>query len=131
MIALDTSAIVAIALNEAEASDFSRVIAAGEAIVGTPTLFESHVVLERRITKVSEEFVAAFLERPSIHPVTFNLEMYRFARLAFDRFGKGKKHPAKLNLGDCMAYAVAKFHDIPLLFKGDDFRHTDIRSALP
>lgn len=131
MIALDTSAIVAIALNEVEASDFSRVIVAGEALVGTPTLFESHLVLAQRVTKGAEEFLSAFLVRSSIHPVTFNLEMFRFAQFAFDRFGKGRQHPAKLNFGDCMAYAVAKFHDVPLLFKGDDFRHTDVQSALP
>ena len=52
------------------------------------------------------------------------------AQDAFGAFGKGKGHPAKLNFGDCMSYAVAKFHDVPLLFKGDDFRLTDIRAAL-
>ena len=50
---------------------------------------------------------------------------------AFDRFGKGIGHPAKLNFGDCMAYAVAKVHDVPLLYKGTDFAQTDIRPALP
>ncbi len=131
MIALDTSAIVAIALNEAEASEFSRIIVASEALVGTPTLFESHLVLEQQITKGAEGFLAGFLARSSIHAVTFNVEMFRLAQSAFDRFGKGKQHRARLNFGDCMAYAVAKFHDVPLLFKGDDFRHTDIHSALP
>jgi ribonuclease VapC len=131
MIALDTSAIVAIALNEPETSDFSRIIVASEALVGPPTLFESHLVLERQVTKGAEGFLSAFLARSSIHAVTFNLEMFRLAQSAFDRFGKGRQHPAKLNFGDCMAYAVAKFHDVPLLFKGDDFRHTDIQSALP
>jgi ribonuclease VapC len=131
MIALDTSAIVAIALNETEASDFGRMIVAGEALVGTPTLFECHLVLERQVTKGAEGFLSAFLTRSSIHAVTFNLEMFRLAQRAFDRFGKGKRHAAKLNFGDCMSYAVAKFHDVPLLFKGDDFRHTDIQAALP
>ena len=65
-----------------------------------------------------------------MHPVAFNLPMYQLAQDAFKAFGKGKGHPAKLNFGDCMSYAVAKFHDVPLLFKGDDFRLTDIRAAL-
>jgi ribonuclease VapC len=131
MIVLDTSAIVAIALNETEASEFSRVIVTSEAMVGTPTLFESHLVLEQQVFKKADGFLTALLARPSIHPVAFNLEMFRIAQSAFDRFGKGRRHPAKLNFGDCMAYAVAKFHDVPLLFKGDDFRQTDVRPALP
>jgi ribonuclease VapC len=73
----------------------------------------------------------ALLIRPCIHPVTFNPEMFRLAQSAFERYGNGKNHPARLNFGDCLAYAVAKFHDAPLLFKGDDFRHTDARTALP
>jgi len=52
--------------------------------------------------------------------------MHEIACLAFDRFGKGRR-PAGLNFGDCMAYAVAKAHDAPLLFKGDDFSRTDGR----
>jgi ribonuclease VapC len=131
MIAEVSRAIIAIALNETEASDFSRIIVASEALVGTPTLFESHLVLEQQVTKGAEEFLSDFLARSSVHAVTFNLEMFRLAQSAFDRFGKGKKHPARLNFGDCMSYAVAKFHDVPLLFKGDDFRRTDIQSALP
>src|SRR5208282_4448272 len=117
MIALDTSAIVAIALNEDEAPHFSRIIVAGEAVVGMPTLFETHLVLERQVTKGAAGFLSAFLARPSIHAVAFNLEMLRVAQSAFDNFGKGRRHPANLNFGDCMAYAVAKFHDVPLLFK--------------
>jgi ribonuclease VapC len=57
--------------------------------------------------------------------------MYRIAIEAFDRFGRGRGHPAKLNFGDCMAYAVAKAHQVPLLYKGDDFAKTDIATALP
>ena len=45
---------------------------------------------------------------------------------AFDRFGKGSGHPARLNLGDCFAYAMAKQHGVPLLYKGDDFSQTDL-----
>ena len=130
-IALDSSAIVAIALEEDEHSDFSALIARHEALVGAPTIFETYLVLEQRHPVAGAEFLNAFIRRPSVHPVAFTLDMYRLAQAAFENFGKGKGHPAKLNFGDCMSYAVAKFHDVPLLFKGDDFRLTDIRPALP
>ncbi|WP_342778693.1 type II toxin-antitoxin system VapC family toxin [Phreatobacter stygius] len=54
----------------------------------------------------------------------------RLAADAFERFGKAIGHPAKLNFGDCLAYATAMRLDAPLLFKGDDFRHTDVQAAL-
>ena len=130
MIALDSSAIVAIALEESEQSDFNAMIAKHEALIGTPTIFETYLVLEQRIPVAGSEFVNAFIKRPSIHPVAFNLEMFRLSQSAFEEFGKGKGNPAKLNFGDCMSYAVAKYYDVPLLFKGDDFRLTDIRPAL-
>ena len=59
------------------------------------------------------------------------IEQARLARIAFRRFGKGSGHPARLNFGDCFAYALAKAFDAPLLYKGGDFGHTDITSALP
>lgn len=130
MIALDTSAIVAIALGEAEEDDFSRQIASREALVGTPTLVEARIVLSAKIDH-ADRFMAGFVRPPEIHAVAFSLDMYRIAVAAFDRFGKGMGHPAKLNICDCMAYAVAKFHDVPLLYKGDDFSKTDIEPALP
>ena len=131
MIALYTSAIVAIALNETEASEFSWVIVTSEALVGAPTLLETHIVLERQVGKGSEGFLTAFLSRSSVHAVAFNIKMFRLAQSAFNLFGGGKGHAAKLNFGDCMAYAVAKFHGVLLLFKGEDFRRTDIHPASP
>ncbi len=73
----------------------------------------------------------ARLGTPVIHPAAFNSDMFGLAQPVLDRFKKDNKHPVKLNFCAGMAYAVAKFHDAPLLFKGDDFRHTDIRPALP
>ena len=128
MIALDTSAIVAIAMGEPEADAFIREIARRGAVVGAPTLLEAHLVLSSRVAS-AEPFMRRFLEPAEVEPVAFSLEMYRLAVDAFERFGKGRGHPARLNFGDCMAYAVARHHDAPLLYKGDDFSHTDIRSA--
>jgi ribonuclease VapC len=129
LIALDSSAIVAIALAEPESEEFSRLIAAMEALVGTPTLLEARLVLSSKIDD-ADSFMDEFLRPPEIHPVAFSLEMYQLAVSAFDRFGKGRGHPARLNFGDCLAYAVAKHHRAPLLYKGDDFSRTDLASAV-
>ena len=63
--------------------------------------------------------------------IDFDQRHLAIARTAFDVFGKGQGHPAQLNFGDCMSYAVAKAHGVPLLFKGDDFSKTDIAVAAP
>jgi ribonuclease VapC len=131
VIALDTSAIVAIAMEEDEAEAFNRAIAWREAVVGTPTLFEARIVLTDKMPGFADAFLDTFVNPDDVRPIAFSMDMYRLAADAFDRFGKGRGHPAKLNFGDCMAYAVAKFHDVPLLYKGDDFSKTDIRPALP
>lgn len=131
MIALDTSAIVAIAMSEPEEPDFSRLIVIEQALVGTPTLVEARIVLTSRMPAFAESFMTRFVQPPLLHPVRFTYETYQLAAEAYDRYGKGGGHSAQLNFGDCMAYAVAKHFDVPLLYKGNDFAHTDIRPALP
>ncbi|HEX8168271.1 MAG TPA: type II toxin-antitoxin system VapC family toxin [Beijerinckiaceae bacterium] len=129
MIALDTSAIVAIACSEPEEEAFNRLISTKEALVGTPTLLETRMVLESKLPEFADQFMESFLDTRFIHPVAFSLRMYFEAMEAFRRFGKGRRGPAGLNFGDCMSYAVSKFYDAPLLYKGTDFSHTDIASA--
>jgi ribonuclease VapC len=131
MIALDTSAIVAIACSEPEEEAFNRLISTKEALVGTPTLVETRMVLESKLPEFADQFMQSFLNTRFIHPVAFSLRMYFEAMEGFRRFGKGRRGPAGLNFGDCMSYAVAKFYDAPLLYKGDDFVQTDVASALP
>lgn len=131
MIALDTSAVVAIALKESEEEAYSRQIVLNEAVIGAPTLLECRMVLTSKMPDFAEEFMKRFAGRRTIHPADFTLEMYEIAVAAFDRFGKGRGHPARLNFGDCLAYAVAWQHDAPLLYKGEDFSRTDIRRAAP
>jgi ribonuclease VapC len=131
MIALDTSAVVAIALDEDEAETFDRAIASGEALIGTPTLLETRLVLMQRMPGFAAEFLKAFISPAEINSIPFTFDMYQSAAEAFERYGKGRGHPAQLNFGDCMAYAVAKHYDVPLLYKGRDFARTDIRPALP
>ena len=130
MIALDTSAIVAIALAEPEEESYSRILAAQGGFVGTPTLFETRLVLSTKVGDRADNFMHRFLAQSSVQPVEFTLAMYQEAARAFDRFGRGR-HNAGLNFGDCMAYAVAKAHDVRLLYKGADFARTDIAPALP
>ncbi len=113
MIALDSSAIVAIALQEPEAPGFALLIARPDCVVGHPTVLDR--LLAHRVIRV----------------VDFDKRHLAIAHRAFDTFGKGQGHLAQLNFGDCMSYAVAKAHGVSLLFKGDDFSKTDIAAAAP
>lgn len=130
MIALDSSAIIAIVRLESEAERFSRIISDRTAIVSAPTLLETHMVLSQKLQGGPRDLLTQFLESPLVSFIDFTMPMLVLAQDAFDRFGKGRGHPARLNFGDCLSYAVAKHHGIPLLFKGDDFRHTDVEPAL-
>jgi ribonuclease VapC len=130
VIAIDSSALLAIVLKEPEREAFATVIRANRCVIGAMTALESHIVLRDRLGAEGVEFLDRLLARPQIALVGFEETLLPIARLAFDRYGKGRHH-AGLNFGDCMSYAVAKAKDVPLLFKGDDFRFTDIRSALP
>jgi ribonuclease VapC len=129
MIALDTSAVVAIALHEPEEEPYSTHIVERGALIGAPTLLECHIVLSTRMPAFVEAFMRGFVERQAVHTSEFTVAMHATAVEAFNRYGKGRGHRAGLNFGDCMAYAVAKENDLPLLYKGDDFSHTDIRRA--
>lgn len=129
MIALDTSAVVAILAAEPEAEAFDRQIAAQTALIGAPTLLELHQVIRRRSAETQLGIVDVFLRRPTVRVVDFGLSHYRIAAAAFDAYGKGRGHPAQLNFGDCLAYAVAKVEKVPLLYKGVDFAQTDIAAA--
>ena len=129
MIALDTSAIAAIALKEPEARIFAEIIGSDSCLVGWPTILESHMVLKSIPLRRGLDVLDMVLKAPRLRVLSFDQRLFDSARAAFDRFGRGH-HRAKLNFGDCMSYAVAKLHDVPLLFKGDDLRQTDVRAAL-
>lgn len=129
MIALDTSAIVAIAIDEAEGKIFDELIVRRRAIVGTPTLFETRMVLGSLMPAFVDTFIGRLIDSPSIRAVEFTLDTYRAAADAFSRYGRGRGHAACLNFGDCLTYAVAETHAVPLLFKGNDFIHTDLVPA--
>ncbi|MDP4023070.1 type II toxin-antitoxin system VapC family toxin [Methylobacterium sp. NEAU 140] len=129
MIAIDTSAILAVLLAEPEEEAFDRLMATKRMLVGAPTLVEARLSLERRFSNRSESALRRFLTDHSVDVISFNADMFDIAIDAFARYGKGRGHPARLNFGDCLSYAVAKAYAAPLLFKGADFIHTDLVPA--
>ena len=127
MIAVDTSAMLAILLAEEEAPDFRDLMGeAGRALVSAGTAIEFAAVASRD----DDLFAAAlaFLNEPFIDIEPVSAAQAAVAAEAYRRYGKGH-HPAGLNLGDIFAYALARERGVPLLFKGDDFSQTDIEDA--
>jgi len=127
---IDTSAVLAILLAEEDAGRYAAAIESEtRPRMSAVNFLEAAVVIDNRGDAVASREFDRFFQRAgvAIEPVTF--EQARTARLAYRDFGKGK-HGAGLNIGDCFAYALAKERDEPLLFKGDDFRRTDIEPAL-
>ncbi|MGH3274715.1 MAG: type II toxin-antitoxin system VapC family toxin [Streptosporangiaceae bacterium] len=129
---IDTSALIAILRAEDDASDMARAIErAQERRISAASYLETAVVIDASRDPIAsrrfDELVDAAELR--IEPVT--RDQVRIARDAYRDFGKGSGHKAGLNFGDCFAYALAKFTGEPLLFKGNDFGHTDITIALP
>lgn len=128
---LDTSALVAIVEREPESDEFTRlVVFAPHPRIAAPSLLEAGIVIDGRRDPVVRRRFDELVDEMGISVETFTAEHARIAREAYRDFGRGSGHPARLNFGDCMAYALAKATDEPLLFKGDDFSKTDIRSAL-
>jgi ribonuclease VapC len=128
-IVVDTSALVAVALEEPECDAFIQVLeVAADLFISPMTYVELGSVLIGRdhfpSRHVLEEWLAIYRIELAREPV-----IDAAALDAYLLYGKGW-HPARLNLGDCFAYALAKALDAPLLYKGDDFSRTDIRSAL-
>lgn len=129
MIAVDSSALVAIVLGEPELERFSEVIAREPTVMSAASLMETTMVLEARQGSIAIAHLRLALERAAIEVVPVDTDMAWAAHAAWRRFGKGR-HPAALNFGDCFSYALAKSLSIPLLFKGHDFAQTDVSSAL-
>ena len=123
---LDSSAIVAIHLREpGHERLIDRIDTAEVVVVGVPTLLETAMVLTARLGQDARPMIFAFLRRLEAEVVPFNEEHLDAAATAFIRFGRGR-HPAALNFGDCMSYAVASVAGMPLLSTGEDFKRTDI-----
>lgn len=127
MIAVDTSALMAIALDEPEAKACIAALTSDEEIlISAGTVAEALIVSARR--NVGRE-VARLIDELGMEIVSLTPSSAKRVAQAYERWGKGV-HPAGLNLGDCFAYEVAKVHQCPLLFVGDDFSKTDIKAVL-
>jgi ribonuclease VapC len=130
VIVVDSSALIAILRREPEADVFLYIIAVAEGcLLSAVSWLETSMVLAGRSgDAMSWTELDALIARAGIEVVAHDAELAEAARTAFLRYGRGR-HPAALNLGDCASYALAKRHDLPLLFKGDDFSRTDLRAA--
>jgi ribonuclease VapC len=128
---VDSSAIVAVLNNEPEAERFLRALANESAVVmSAGTYVECAVVIDgKRDGGLSARF-DNLLEALSISIESVTPEQAKLARRAYRQYGKGSGHKARLNFGDCFAYALAIETNRPLLFKGEDFTQTDVWSAL-
>ena len=127
---VDTSAVLAVLFDEPDAERFTRAIAeAPHCRMSTANFLEAAFVVEGRAWMAGGHELDIFIERAAIELVPVSVEHMQAARRAWRRFGKGN-HPARLNFGDCFAYALAEVTGEPLLYKGEDFALTDLESAL-
>lgn len=126
---LDSSAIVAVALREPGFDTLlQKITDAPSVAVGAPTLAEAGVVLSARLGHDARGLLARMLQEGSIATIPFSDAHFGAAVEAWLRFGKGR-HPAALNFGDCLSYAVATLAGEPLLCVGEDFPQTDLTLA--
>ena len=128
MIAVDTSALIAILADEAEARAFRNVLVATEAVIGAPTYLEFAMVAVVKSPVITSADLAKFLRYLNVSIVDFTPEDARVAETVFRKYGKGR-HKAALNFGDCCSYATASVRGLSLLFKGNVFALTDVESA--
>ena len=127
---VDTSAPLAICFDEPESDAFAAALADAERrCISTVSVFEGAMVVESRFGPAGVQRLNRLIEAHELDIRPFDADQLRAARDAFLRYGKGR-HPARLNLGDCCAYALAATIHEPLLYKGNDFQQTDIETAL-
>ena len=126
---IDTSALVSILDQESEAERLAHAIAtASERMLSAANLVETGIVMQIRRGDEAVRDLDLLLAKLKIEIIAVSAKQANLARKAFQRFGRGR-HPARLNFGDCFAYALAKDSGAPLLFKGEDFSQTDIAVA--
>jgi ribonuclease VapC len=128
---IDTSAMIAILLDEQEAPAFlEEIVASTRRWLPAPALVEASAVMMARVGPGGDVALDALLRRLDIEIVEMSAEAARAARSAYARYGKGVGSPAVLNFGDCLSYGVAAASGEPLLFKGTDFLQTDVKAAI-
>jgi ribonuclease VapC len=128
---VDTSAVLAVLLGEGEADDFAEsILKSDRCEMSAVSFVEASIVAESNGGDGGVRQLDAFLRTAGITIEPVSEEHALAARQAYSDYGKGR-HPAGLNFGDCFSYALAKISGEPLLFKGSDFRRTDVAAAIP
>jgi ribonuclease VapC len=129
---VDPSALVAIVFQESDAERYAEALADARtpSLLPAPGYLEASIVIDGLRDPVVGYQLDALIKASRIRIEPFTEEQARIARQAYRDFGRGSGHPAKLNFGDCISFAMAKALGEPLLYKGNDFGHTGIRSAL-
>jgi ribonuclease VapC len=126
MIVLDSSILVGIIRAEQDSDRFLDLLAAEDCAIGAPTLVEARDWCAMNLSGRTSEWLEDFIDGEGVSVLPFSREMADVASQAFVVFGRASGHRAKLNFGDCMAYAVSAVMRAPLLFKGRDFGETDV-----
>lgn len=128
---IDSSAIIAVIQDEPDARGFTRAMRdAPVRRLSAAAYVEVSAVVDGRRSPVFSAALDEFLRKLRVEIVPFTPRQAQLAREAYQRFGRGSGHPARLNMGDCFSYALAKDLGEPLLFKGNDFKLTDIEIGL-
>ncbi|MCX8477260.1 MAG: type II toxin-antitoxin system VapC family toxin [Sphingomonas sp.] len=128
---VDTSAVMAMLLDEPEQAAITRALrTAAIRRISAGSWIELTVVLTRRADPILRKKLSELLELFPLEIAPVTAEQAVIGETGYRTFGQASRHPARLNFGDCFAYALAKATGEPLLFKGDDFVHTDITAAL-
>ena len=128
---VDSSVVVAVIRGETDARSYHDVLlGALNARMSAATYVETSLVIDGRRDPVMSHELDRYLATMRVEVVDLTVPQARLARAAHRDYGRGSGHPAKLNLGDCFAYALAKDTGEPLLYKGDDFSHTDVIPAV-
>ncbi|WP_425475492.1 type II toxin-antitoxin system VapC family toxin [Mesorhizobium quangtriensis] len=129
--AVDTSAIIAVLKDEPDASQLIACIArASQRCISAGSVLECGIVVGAQYGEAGLRGMRELCAGLSLEIVPVDADQARMGYETFRRYGRGSRHPANLNFGDCFSYALAKTRNLPLLFKGDDFVHTDIEPAL-
>jgi len=129
---IDTSAIFASISKEPDSAIYrSAIKEAPLRLISAITLLQTRIVLLARIGEDAIKTLDELIEQAQIEVVAFDGQQVAIALGAFKRYGKGRGHPAQLNIIDCAAYALASSRNLPLLFKGNDFARTDVKCVLP
>lgn len=127
---VDSSALVAIVRDESDAADYATALAGAPAVaISAVNWTEAAIVVDSARDPAASRRFDELVRVARIEVVAVTPEQATTARQAYRDFGRGSGHRARLNFGDCFAYALASTTGRPLLFKGDDFTHTDLRSA--